>query len=139
MRISARCDYACRALLELSMRWPNKEPVQIQNISRNQNIPLRYLIQILIQLKRLGLVTSIRGKSGGYNLAKAPNQIKFGEVMRIVNGPLLPLADTVKRDESVFSVVWKQTEGAMARILDRITFGDIVNKAKENGVTNYQI
>ncbi|MGB3241335.1 MAG: Rrf2 family transcriptional regulator, partial [Candidatus Omnitrophota bacterium] len=62
MRISARCDYACRALLELSLHWPNEAPVHIQQISENQKIPERYLVQILIQLKRLGLVTSSRGK-----------------------------------------------------------------------------
>lgn len=130
MRISARCDYACRALLELALHWPKKEPLQIQDIAEMQDIPVRYLVQILIQLKRLGLATSIRGKQGGYNLAKAPSQISLGEVMREIGGPLLPVANLRSKKESVFFTIWDEVEGAMARILDKITFEDICNKAK---------
>jgi len=72
MRISAKCDYACRALVELSFHWPKKIPLRIQQMSEKQEIPERFLVQILLQLKRLGFVTSSRGKNGGYNLAKAP-------------------------------------------------------------------
>ncbi len=93
MRISARCDYACRALLELALHWPNIEPVQTYTISEKQDIPMKYLVQILIQLKRMGLVESARGKHGGYSLAKPPNKISLGEVIREVGGPLLPMAN----------------------------------------------
>ena len=65
MRISARCDYACKALLELTLHWPSKEPLQLHTISENQGISTKYLVHILIQLKRMGLIESIRGKQGG--------------------------------------------------------------------------
>ena len=130
MRISARCDYACRAILELAFHWPKEEPLQIQAISARQNIPIRYLVQILIQLKRLGLVVSIRGKEGGYNLAKSPNEIRFGEVMRLIGGPFLPVAKTAAARNSVFAAIWDEAESAMAKILDKVTFEDISNKAK---------
>lgn len=132
MRISARCDYACRAILELSLRWPLREPVQIHTIAEQQNIPLRYLVNILIQLKRMGVVMSLRGKEGGYSLTRPPNKITLGEVLREIEGPLLPVANTT----TVFAPIWNEVENAMAKVLDEITFEDISNKIR--GI-NYQI
>lgn len=140
MRISARCDYACKALLELALHWPSKEPMQIHTISEKQDIPMRYLVHILIQLKRIGLVVSMRGKQGGYNLAKPPHKISLGEVMRNIGGPLLPMANSARKKESVFATIWNEVEGAMAKVLDRITFEDISSKAKGmGGAIIYQI
>lgn len=132
MRISARCDYACRALLELTLHWPKKEPLQIQTISEKQNIPMRYLVQILLQLKRAGLVTSIRGKEGGYNIAKSPSKIKLGEVMREIGGALLPRAESAETKKSVFTEIWNEVETTMTKVLDGISFEDIAKK--EEGI-----
>ncbi|OGX17035.1 MAG: hypothetical protein A3K83_06195 [Omnitrophica WOR_2 bacterium RBG_13_44_8b] len=131
MRISARCDYACKALLELTLYWPNKKPVQLHTISDHQGIPTKYLVHILIQLKRMGLIESIRGKQGGYNLTKHPNEITLGEVIRDTGGPLLPLAKTVAKSKSAFASIWEEVEGAMAKVLDKVTFEDIVNKVRD--------
>ena len=139
MRISARCDYACKALLELSFHWPNKKPLQIHTISKKQDIPMKYLVQILIQLKRIGLVMSRRGKDGGYNLSRPPNKISLGEVIRHIGGPLLPVAVSTRKS-FVFSTIWKEVENAMTKVLDRITFEDISKNARGVGATiNYQI
>ena len=140
MRISARCDYACRALLELALHWPDTTPVHIQNISRNQEIPERYLVQILLQLKRLGLVTSSRGKEGGYNLLKSPEDIKLGEVMRSIGGDLVPIVDSALSKESVFVGIWKGVEGVMGEVLDKVSFDDICRKLKnKERIIEYQI
>ena len=140
MRISAKCDYACRALLELSLHWPKAAPLQIQEIAERQNIPQHYLVQILIQLKRQGLVVSSRGKEGGYNLMRAPEAIGLGEVIMEMAGPLLPAADSATKKDSVFSGVWKDVEEAMSRVLDRVTFDDICRKARgEENIILYQI
>jgi len=130
MRVSARCDYACRALLELAQHRPNKNPLHTKDISRKQGIPVKYLVQILIQLQRMGLVVSARGKSGGYNLAKEPNKISLGEVMRHMGGPFLPVADSAGKKKVVFAKIWNEVEDAMARVLDKITFEDIAKRAK---------
>lgn len=130
MRISARCDYACKALLELALHWPNKEPLQIHAISEKQGIPMRYLVQILIQLKQMGLVNSVRGKEGGYNLIQLPSKISIGKVMRQIQGPLLPVANSSKKNGSVFATIWTEVEGAMAKVLDKVTFEDVCNKAR---------
>lgn len=140
MRISARCDYACKALLELSAHWPDKEPLHIQDISKKQDIPIRYLVNILIQLKRLGYVKSLRGKEGGYNLAVAPGKITLGRVIRQITGPLLQLADSAANEELAFKAIWKEVDGAMSDVLDRITFEDILSKVKGlESLVNYQI
>ncbi len=140
MRISARCDYACRALLELSLHWPDKTPVRIQRISEKQDIPERYLVQILIQLKRHGLVSSLRGKEGGYVLAKSPKNIKLGEVMRDISGALLPISDSALKNGSVFMGIWKEVEGVMEDVLDKVSFADICSKLKQKEkVIMYQI
>jgi len=140
MRISARCDYACKALLELSLHWPLKEPLQMHAISERQNIPMKYLIQILIQLKRLGLVKSARGKAGGYNLAKPVDQITLGAVVRQIGGPLVSLAESAAKDASIFKDVWHDSEVAIAGVVDNITFAEIVSKKRGiEKIANYQI
>ena len=140
MRISARCDYACRALVELSLRWPSKDPMRINDLAERQGIPLRYLVQILLQLKQLGWVKSSRGQKGGYNLAQAPERIILGEVIEAIGGPLLPIADTVGQEKSVFSGIWKEVEGSISLILGRVTFEDICKRVRGlDKVLIYQI
>ncbi|PIU41684.1 MAG: Rrf2 family transcriptional regulator [Candidatus Omnitrophica bacterium CG07_land_8_20_14_0_80_42_15] len=140
MRISAESEYSCRALLELALNWPGRALIQVSAIAKRQDIPIKYLEQILIQLKSAGLVESVRGKQGGYRLAKAPREISLGEVMRKIKGPLLQLADTATQKKSVFTAIWKEVEGAMVKVLDKVNFEDIANKAKSTeGAMVYQI
>lgn len=136
MMVSARCEYACRALLELSQHWPERKPIRIQTISTRQKIPMRYLVQILIQLKRAGLVASVRGKEGGYNLAKPPGKISVGEVMRYVSGPILPAPENGTKEDSVFVSVWKEVEDAMSGVLNNVSFDDMAKdkNSRENAI-----
>lgn len=97
-------------------------------------------MQILIQLKRLGLVTSTRGKEGGYSLALPPNRISLGEVMRQIGGPLLPVANSARQKDLIFATIWDEVERAMAKVLDKVTFEDICSRAKGmKGAIVYQI
>ena len=140
MRISARCDYACRAILELTLHWPNKAPLPIHTISERQNIPIRYLIQILIQLKRAGLAGSVRGKEGGYNLVRPPESLTLYEVITIVGGDLLPVAESAKNKDSVFSSIWGEVESVIGGVLKKVTFKGIAEKKKDlNKVFVYNI
>lgn len=90
MMISQKAKYALRALIALA-EAPENEPVFIADIAENQSIPRKFLEQILLDLKHQGLVVSRRGKAGGYLLLRSPETITFGEVMRIIEGPLAPL------------------------------------------------
>src|SRR3989338_9422233 len=130
MRISARSEYACRALLELALHWPNKKPLAIRLISEKQHIPVKYLIHILIQLKRLGVVSSTRGKEGGYNLALAPGKILLGEVIYETSGPLFSATDLNTKNNSIFTSIWDEVELSVRKVLDKVTFADISDRAR---------
>ncbi len=88
--ISQKAKYALRALAALA-RARDGEPMLISEIASRQNIPKKFLEQILLDLKHHGLVLSRRGKAGGYTLLKPADQITFGEVLRIIDGPIAPL------------------------------------------------
>lgn len=80
MTLSARQQYALKAILELSLHWPNRDPLIVSVIAKKQGIPLKFLTQILLGLKSIGLVESIRGKQGGYLLTKRPSEISLADV-----------------------------------------------------------
>ena len=86
MKLSARTEYACIAVLELARRYEAGEPVRIREIAGAHGIPPRFLVQILIQLKGAGYVASTRGAAGGYRLLKPPEQITLGDVIDVVEG-----------------------------------------------------
>jgi Rrf2 family protein len=88
--ISQKAKYALRALAALA-KADDIGPVQISDIARGQAIPKKFLEQILLELKRQGMVESRRGKQGGYLLLRPANDITFGEVLRLIDGPVAPL------------------------------------------------
>ena len=90
MKISAKAEYACLAVLALARQGPESSPLHIHEISEAFGIPERYLVQILLQLKGAGLVSSTRGVAGGYRLARAATDISLSEVLVAVDGPDVP-------------------------------------------------
>lgn len=139
MRVSAKAEYACRAILELSRCHKNTEVVQINDIATRQVIPRKYLVQILLQLQRSGLVKSKRGASGGYMLAKAPGDISLGDVVRTMDGSLMAIESLeggadgpkIQRGEGhqVLIHVWQEVQGKLGEIMDGINFEDISKRA----------
>jgi Rrf2 family protein len=89
--LSQKAKYALRALLVLASREEG-EPIHIADLARSENISRKFLEATLLELRKHGLLTSRRGPRGGYCLARAPTEISFGEVIRIIDGPLAPLA-----------------------------------------------
>lgn len=149
MKISTKGDYATRALQELSMHY-NKGLLQIEEIADRQDIPVRYLEQLLLILKRAGYLESKRGVNGGYSLAKAPHQITLGEIIRLMEGPPAPIycVDPLSRDKcSVekgcgFQSVWGEVRDAVSDILDNVTFEEICRRAQlkiTSKIMSYQI
>ena len=144
--ISNRCLYALKATLELSLR-ANQGPVTIGQIADAQTIPVRFLEAILRQLKQAGIAKSMRGKEGGYFLAREPHKINMGEVIRIFEGPLVSVS---KNDEDapadeipdVFAPVWEKAEKALASVYDGIDFGTLADRQltrTEIQATNFMI
>ncbi|MCP9451616.1 MAG: Rrf2 family transcriptional regulator [Nitrospira sp.] len=91
MKLSKKSEYGLRALLELTLAYETSSFVQRQDIASRQNIPVEFLEQVLLTLKRAGLLASRRGMNGGYRLIKPPSHVTLGQVIRILDGPLAPI------------------------------------------------
>jgi Rrf2 family protein len=150
MLISQKCQYALRALFELSKR-EGQGPVKISEIARAQAIPARFLEVILGQLKQAGFVFSQRGSRGGYALARSPKELTVGEVIRFVEGPFGPVICATSRSHSdcplygdcVFLPMWERVREAISDVYDHTTFRDLleeeVRKAEKEYVPQYSI
>jgi Rrf2 family protein len=128
MKISAKCDYALRAMLELALRY-EKGASNIHEIAQKQNIPKRYLEHLLLSLKKYGLVVSYRGKEGGYKLAKRSKSIKVFDIIRAIEGlfDICPKGRAIQRKDAV-SDVWVSIQSAVENVLDSITLEDLAAK-----------
>jgi len=139
MKISAKTDYACRAVLELAVHWPNSMPVQIGAIAQSRKIPVKFLTQILVDLKQSGVVESIRGQKGGYVLARAPKEITLRDVVSSFEKAVLP-ARSKQGKMDVFVGIWNEMEEEAKKVLERTTFGDILkNEHNLNKVQMFEI
>jgi len=138
MRLSTKGEYASRAMLELSLHHKNG-PRHIRTISAAQEIPERFLEQILLLLKRAGYLRSKKGPNGGYSLAKPPSEITVAEIIRVMDGPLAPIdcvsvtAHEVCSRERFCGLrwLWKECRDALAEILERTTFADLAEKTRQ--------
>jgi Rrf2 family protein len=133
VRLSAKGEYAVRALLDLALRGGD-ELTPIQDIAARQGIPQRYLEQVLLGLRRAGLLASRRGSSGGYRLARAADQITVGAVLRAVEGPEgAAMARRGGRGEGAgdLAELWKEIDAAVSGVIDRVTLEDLRRRAEE--------
>src|SRR6185312_15284737 len=105
MIVSAKTEYACIAVLELAARHASGEPVRIRDIAEAHGIPSRFLVQILLQLKSAGLVHSIRGAAGGYQLAREPEEITLLDVMTVVDAQLSQATPSATRKTATTRVL----------------------------------
>ncbi|MGA2118315.1 MAG: Rrf2 family transcriptional regulator [Bryobacteraceae bacterium] len=141
MTISVKAEYALQAILDLAMQPPGT-PVKIADIARRQKIPQKFLELILVGLKQAGFVESRRGAEGGYLLARQPEQLTTGEVLRFVEGPQQGKSRTRRRVETPFSDMWKRVDSAVAEILEKTTFAELVrawNEKQRQYVQNWEI
>lgn len=134
--ISQKAKYALRALVALA-RAPENEPLVISEIASKHRIPKKFLEQILLDLKRHGLLTSKRGKGGGYVLLRAADKITYGEVLRIVDGPIAPLpclsitayrkcADCIDEASCETRRVFSRVADETRKVLDTTTIADAI-------------
>lgn len=140
MKLSLRGEYALRALLVLGLNY-SREVVRIQAISEQQNIPKRFLEQILNDLKSAGIVQSKRGVAGGYRLAKRPEEVTLAAVVRHIEGALAPVSCVSERfyekcscpDESRCAIrsVMKEVREAVVKIAERVTVAELCERWKK--------
>ena len=138
MKISAKIDYACRALVELALHWPNTEPVSITTIAQKQKIPIKFLVHILINLKNLGYVQSTRGNKGGYRLTKNPSDINLLEVIQNFKGTFLESENNHKN--SVMGSIWQEFQSHLLEKIGEINFEIICHRQRQyDKIANFEI
>ena len=141
MKLSTRGEYALRALLVLGQDYLEDDAVvRIQEISAQQNIPKRFLEQILNDLKSARIVESKRGVAGGYRLSRPPEKITLAEVIRHIEGALAPVSCVSERfyekcscpDEARCAIrsVMKEARDAVVKIVERVTVAELCERAK---------
>jgi len=130
VNISSRCEYGCLAVVELAGHEPATEPMTAEAIAGRRRIPEKFLVHILLQLKRAGIVRSVRGAKGGYVLNRAPEEITLLDVVRAIDGPVLeplPVRDVGGED---IEVVWRDVAGEIESVLKRVTIRGILDRAR---------
>jgi Rrf2 family protein len=136
MWISRRTDYATRALVALALE-EGVRPVKIQELAERTDTPISILEQVLPQLRSAGIVRSERGPSGGYRLNHAPADITLERVVRILQGPLAPIACATRHEPEPCSMLagcalnetWAEVRDATIAILERTTFADLAARS----------
>ena len=137
MRMSAKGEYAIKASLDLALH--EREGLQpIQDIAARQGIPQRYLEQVLLQLKRAGLLQSRRGSAGGYRLSRPTDQVTVGAVLRAVEGAIVG-GEPARRgghheageQSEDLGELWREIAGAVSTVVDRVTLEDLRRRAEE--------
>jgi Rrf2 family transcriptional regulator, cysteine metabolism repressor len=129
MKLSAKAEYACLAVLALARHRPDEPPVRIREIAEAYEIPERYLVQILLQLKGAGLVVSTRGAAGGYRLARPAEEISLGEVLTSIDGPADPPREAHEPASRALARVWETVRAAERSVLDQTSLAQLAQSA----------
>ena len=132
MKLSVKSDYATRAVLGLARHYPATEPLRVEDLARAQRLPAKYLVQILNELKGKGIARSMRGKEGGYLLARPPADITLGDVLRAVHGALFDAPALNDPDcPPELRRAWVKLQRAMDATADGITFQRLLEEGVE--------
>jgi Rrf2 family protein len=138
---SVKGEYALQAIFDLANQRQG-EPVRIADIASRQKIPQKFLELILASLKQGGFVESRRGAEGGYLLARAPESLTVGEVIRHVDGAAQARGRSRRKNENPFTDMWNQVDQAVSGVVDKTTFADLLRgwQEKQNRyVMNWEI
>ncbi len=146
MKITYKGDYALKAILDLALNY-DSGVTTIHDLAKRIDAPVKFLEQVLLDLKRAGFVESRRGKVGGYSLAMPPQEIKLGQVIRFIDGPIEPIecvneayANCKDLYKCAFREVWKEVASAISGIVDHLTFEDLAKQVQSKKETLvYQI
>jgi Rrf2 family protein len=136
MKLSTRGRYATRALLDLA-RHQKTGPIPLKDIARRQEISLNYLEHLVTPLITAGIVKSSRGPAGGVQLLKPPHQIKLSEVIRLVEGSIVPVECVVnlkvcsRSELCVTREIWAELERAISAVLESTTLQDLVERQEQ--------
>lgn len=138
MKVSTRGEYGVRAMVALAKNY-GEGPMSISAVARESSVPYAYLEQLIVPLRRAGLVESKRGAQGGYVLSRSPEAMRIGEIYRVMEGPVAPM-ECVSEDESEQTCplidncetrpVWLKVRDSIVDAIDSMTLADLVHKDK---------
>ena len=138
MKVTYKGDYALKAVLQLALNY-DKGVVTIREMAGHIDAPIKFLEQVLLDLKKGGFVESRRGNTGGYMLAREPGKITVGEVIRFIDGPIEPIACVQNKysncadiNNCAFKKIWERVYSATAEIVDSVTFENLASEACSN-------
>ena len=138
MKLSKRGEYALKAATVLGERY-GRGVVHLHEISKQEHIPLKFLESIMQDLKRARIVTSTKGRSGGYELSQDPRDVTIGWIVRVVDGPLAPMSNreelekklqSVDRHQAMYEMLLK-VRHSVADILDKTTLSNLIDREQE--------
>jgi Rrf2 family protein len=139
VRISAKADYAVRAVVELAAA-PDEKPVKAERIATSQGIPLNFLENILGELRHAGVVRSHRGAEGGFRLAKPPEEVSVADIIRAVEGPLASVRGGPPEEAeypgpaAALPRVWIAVRANLRRVVEQVTVADIAGGRLPKGI-----
>lgn len=133
MKLSSRAEYGLRALVDLACQYNSGEPVQVKDIARRQEIPEDYLGQLMVALRRSGLVESTRGPSGGYSLARPPHSISVADGLETLDGPFVESEPA----PGAIQAVWAEAAQAALAVLRSTTLEQLCERQRRPAMMYY--
>ncbi|BCV25196.1 MAG TPA: Rrf2 family transcriptional regulator [Firmicutes bacterium] len=139
MRLSTKGRYGMRAMLALA-RWYGEGPVPLKSVAEQEGLSEPYLEQLMSELRKAGLVKSVRGAQGGYLLGREPAAITAGDIIRVLEGPIGPVQCVVEfpggevcdcAETCVERILWERLRDSIAQVLDGITLADLLLEEKK--------
>jgi Rrf2 family protein len=139
LRFSTKGHYGLKAMLDLAQHY-GAVPVPLKSVAQRQRLSGYYLEQLFTMLRKAGLIKSVRGVQGGYMLARPPEEIKVGDVIRVLEGPVAPVEcvnevepkECDQADYCITRIVWVKLRDSIAGVLDSISLADICRGAQKN-------
>ena len=125
--ISSKTRYGLKAVVCLAKNYQQR-PVLIADLAKKEKIPQKFLESILLELRKNGILSSKKGKGGGYGLARPPDEIYIGEVIRVLEGAIISASS---ENQSEIDAIIKEVQDAMSNILDKTSLTDLIEKVKK--------
>lgn len=129
MNISSRCEYGCRAAIELAHHQASQDTVTSVTIAERRHIPEKYLVHILLQLKRAGIVRSVRGAQGGYMLSRPAEDITLLDIVEAIDGPVLDPLPVNDNQSDEMKPAWRGVAEGIEEVLRRTTVRQLADNA----------
>ncbi|MDR3288085.1 MAG: Rrf2 family transcriptional regulator [Peptococcaceae bacterium] len=133
MKLSTKGQYGVRAMMDLAQHT-GEGPISLKSVAKRQAISEPYLEQLISSLRKAGLVKSVRGVQGGYTLGREPDEIRIGDIIRVLEGPIAPVHCVSERDPAecnqlhtcMTRPVWEKVRDSIAGVVDAITLADLI-------------